>query len=785
VDAVFVSRQAVSAQHGGKGKGGGSECGVSFSGLLNAIDGIAAQEGRIFYMTTNHIERLDPALIRPGRCDVKLELKKASKSQIELMFLRFYPGEVALAAEFRARLPEYELSMATLQGYFLNDSRTAAQTVAQCGRLLLSQAEDKKRPPPVPVYDTLARVGLERYAPVLEAAGLHSTADVAASGLAVPDDLCALPHAHDLCFDGEAKRLLKFLFGASGGGGGGESGGSDAEFWRDEFALVEASAIRDAFLAAYPTDSVVAEGEAVIQPLAATSSSPFGSHTSASARHAFASASPNLAMFEPEAEHETAWAKANEQGQIALSKMASSPFNADFGGIRLGGADSIVSDGLAPTHSSAFPFALTLQRSSTDHAMREGKTIDRLSREFCAALCSTDGRGCVSGHALRRLLAAYPQRPSQCVRAAPLFRAVGAPGAAATRSVESQIAPRATSLFQFLHRAGLGHRLRAFTHASCKKNRVSSVIELQRKLKCLPSQLPIKIDAEDMADEIEDAFNQLDRCEAEKLASVLCHTRAGLASFALPQRSQIHSLVFLCWAEQRLECIRRVNEGDASAALPLVDDGMEKTSSSFGVPPPISVLVSSSGMGDQSANAGKPPATTDVHALQMSRRSEADLLALAFKFAESCTDARGQSAVSVFAIRWHLDQPDHINRPDAAIASVRALLLEPIPPSPPPPSPPPPPPAEWVHWWLADTLLGGSEALANSCAELCTAQHMASREDWLLAGAPFGLDMLRDEFKIESVGRRMRIREMHTHLLANPTVVVTGWPVVVAAAEVS
>jgi chaperone BCS1 len=38
--------------------------GVTFSGLLNALDGVAATEGRVMFMTTNHIERLDAALIR-------------------------------------------------------------------------------------------------------------------------------------------------------------------------------------------------------------------------------------------------------------------------------------------------------------------------------------------------------------------------------------------------------------------------------------------------------------------------------------------------------------------------------------------------------------------------------------------------------------------------------------------------------------------------------------------------------------------------------------------------
>jgi hypothetical protein len=31
---------------------------VTFSGLLNAIDGAAAQEGRMLFMTTNHIEKV-------------------------------------------------------------------------------------------------------------------------------------------------------------------------------------------------------------------------------------------------------------------------------------------------------------------------------------------------------------------------------------------------------------------------------------------------------------------------------------------------------------------------------------------------------------------------------------------------------------------------------------------------------------------------------------------------------------------------------------------------------
>ena len=47
---------------------------LNLSGLLNVLDGVVDSPGRIVIMTTNHVEHLDPALIRPGRIDKKLFL---------------------------------------------------------------------------------------------------------------------------------------------------------------------------------------------------------------------------------------------------------------------------------------------------------------------------------------------------------------------------------------------------------------------------------------------------------------------------------------------------------------------------------------------------------------------------------------------------------------------------------------------------------------------------------------------------------------------------------------
>ncbi|RID42402.1 hypothetical protein BRARA_J02286 [Brassica rapa] len=61
---------------GEQGKEDQNQSKVTLSGLLNFIDGIwsACGQERIIIFTTNHIEKLDPALIRRGRMDMHIEL---------------------------------------------------------------------------------------------------------------------------------------------------------------------------------------------------------------------------------------------------------------------------------------------------------------------------------------------------------------------------------------------------------------------------------------------------------------------------------------------------------------------------------------------------------------------------------------------------------------------------------------------------------------------------------------------------------------------------------------
>ncbi|KAF1991254.1 P-loop containing nucleoside triphosphate hydrolase protein [Aulographum hederae CBS 113979] len=66
---------------------------LSLSGLLNAIDGVASHEGRVLVMTTNHPEKLDSALIRPGRVDMQIAFTNATKYQAHEIFLRMFSDD--------------------------------------------------------------------------------------------------------------------------------------------------------------------------------------------------------------------------------------------------------------------------------------------------------------------------------------------------------------------------------------------------------------------------------------------------------------------------------------------------------------------------------------------------------------------------------------------------------------------------------------------------------------------------------------------------------------------
>ncbi|KAJ1635020.1 hypothetical protein T492DRAFT_969669 [Pavlovales sp. CCMP2436] len=70
--------------------------GLTLAGLLNALDGVVDSPGRLLVMTTNYPEKLDPALIRPGRIDKIIYLGHVRSRQAAKM-IRHYFGQASVS----------------------------------------------------------------------------------------------------------------------------------------------------------------------------------------------------------------------------------------------------------------------------------------------------------------------------------------------------------------------------------------------------------------------------------------------------------------------------------------------------------------------------------------------------------------------------------------------------------------------------------------------------------------------------------------------------------------
>jgi len=94
-------------------------------------------------MTTNHPERLDAALIRPGRVDVKEHLGWATPYQIKQMFLRFYGGSEDMADEFATTITSSDrpVSTAFLQGVFISNKEKPEGALMEVRKLVNTEPE--------------------------------------------------------------------------------------------------------------------------------------------------------------------------------------------------------------------------------------------------------------------------------------------------------------------------------------------------------------------------------------------------------------------------------------------------------------------------------------------------------------------------------------------------------------------------------------------------------------------------------------------------------------------
>ncbi|RDB27534.1 putative mitochondrial chaperone BCS1-A [Hypsizygus marmoreus] len=146
----------------------GRKSAVTLSGLLNVIDGIGSEEGKLFFATTNYVDRLDSALLRPGRIDKKIQYRFATQSQASALFKRFFGRSTALptadssdekaasppsppspsidsqAEAFASSVPEHEFSTAELQGFLLRHKKDSASAVACIGAWVAQEFMERR-----------------------------------------------------------------------------------------------------------------------------------------------------------------------------------------------------------------------------------------------------------------------------------------------------------------------------------------------------------------------------------------------------------------------------------------------------------------------------------------------------------------------------------------------------------------------------------------------------------------------------------------------------------------
>lgn len=102
---------------------------LTLSGILNALDGVFTTHGRILIATSNQPHILDPALLRPGRFDVKECFNNCDHKQITNLYKNFYNSDPKL--EDVEALEEFEHSPAKVVGIFLKNIDTPENSLKE------------------------------------------------------------------------------------------------------------------------------------------------------------------------------------------------------------------------------------------------------------------------------------------------------------------------------------------------------------------------------------------------------------------------------------------------------------------------------------------------------------------------------------------------------------------------------------------------------------------------------------------------------------------------------
>ncbi|KAJ1306348.1 hypothetical protein OPQ81_007355 [Rhizoctonia solani] len=200
IDASFTTAVGVRGSSAGVTSPSGADDGggVTLAGLLAAIDGVAAQEGRLLFATTNHIEVLDPALTRPGRMDVHVEFRLASKWQAKQLFKGFFPP---VASSDLSHVDEVEL-----------EEKIAYSTMGSSESTLVESEAPRSRTPStasVPCRSAFKSAdGPVRSVPKLSAATVEYLAQQFANAIPEEEVSMAALQGHLMCYKRQPKEAV-------------------------------------------------------------------------------------------------------------------------------------------------------------------------------------------------------------------------------------------------------------------------------------------------------------------------------------------------------------------------------------------------------------------------------------------------------------------------------------------------------------------------------------------------------------------------------------------------
>ncbi|KAH7572589.1 hypothetical protein ACOSQ2_015995 [Xanthoceras sorbifolium] len=132
----------------GSGCEDGSNNSITLSGLLNFTDGLWSCCGseRIFVFTTNHIEKLDPALLRSGRMDMHVYMNHCSYPAL-LILLKNYLGyeesdlEEEILKELELVVDKAEMTPADISEVLIKNKRNKDKAVRELLEALKTKAD--------------------------------------------------------------------------------------------------------------------------------------------------------------------------------------------------------------------------------------------------------------------------------------------------------------------------------------------------------------------------------------------------------------------------------------------------------------------------------------------------------------------------------------------------------------------------------------------------------------------------------------------------------------------